>query len=162
MNLLSGESSNSFFGGEVPPAVSRLLDQIHGAPARETEALLWTAQATAPDCLAVYYLLYKFHAGRREFELAERAACSGLAVAARQAGLAEDWRDVPAGSVDFSRPGPARFWLFTLKALAFIKLRQGEVALANALIGKIEALHPNGGLGDDVVAALLAGLGPRR
>jgi homocitrate synthase NifV len=51
---------------------------------------------------------------------AERAASKGLAEAARQAGLPQDWRtSVPPG-IDFNVNGPARFWLFTLKALAFI------------------------------------------
>jgi hypothetical protein len=31
-------------------------------------------------------------------------------------------------------PGPARFWLFTLKALAFISVRLGEYRVARALV----------------------------
>lgn len=156
MNLFTGESSDEYFGSDAPPAVRRLLAQAANAVApNEREALLWTAQATAPECLAVYYLLYKFHAQRREFEQAETAARKGLVSAARQAGLPPDWsRELPLG-VDFSQPGPARFWLFTLKALAFISLRHGHSAETARLLARIEFLDPQQSVGGDVIAALL-------
>jgi hypothetical protein len=157
VNLFTGESSDAYFGGEVTPAARRMLDKIAGAPPAELESLLWTAQVTSPECLPVYYLLYKYHASRRQFDLAERAANTALVQAARQAGLDEDWHAVEAGSADFGKTGPARFWLFTLKALSFILLRQGRADEASAALGKIRQLHSGHGLGDDVIAALLEG-----
>lgn len=155
MNLFTGESSNEYFGSDAPPAVRRLLSQAAATDAAGREALLWTAQATAPDCLATYYLLYKFHAQQREFALAERAARKGLAEAARQAGLPADWTaPLPAG-VDFNATGPARFWLFTLKALAFIDLRSGRADEAERLLARIGELDPLHSVGGDVIAALL-------
>lgn len=160
MNLFTGESADEFFGGAVPEAVRHLLHRAAQAPRGEVGALLWTAQALAPQCLAVYYALYKHHAGRREFEQAERAACRGLREAARQAGLAEDWRQVTPTSVpvglDFSRTGPARFWLFTLKALAFIALRSQRPADAREMLARIAAIDAAARIGDDVIATLLA------
>lgn len=143
MNIVTGESSDAFFGGEVPQAVRDLLHQATqgsgAAAAAQRPALLWTAQAIAPTCLAVYHALYKHHASRREFDLAERAALRGLMEAARLAGidnqgqrLAPADRSVThdatdeAAPVDFGSDGPARFWLFTRKALAFICLRTGR------------------------------------
>lgn len=158
MNLFTGEASDEYFGSDAPPAVRRLLAQAAQATAAGREALLWTAQATAPDCLAVYYLLYKFHARQRDFELAERAARKGLAVAARQAGLPGDWSAPLPEGVDFSAPGPARFWLFTLKALAFIGLRSGRQDEAQRLLERIRALDPLQSLGGEVIEALLRGL----
>ena len=99
MNLLTGDAADEFFGGAVPEAVRRLLHDAAQAPRPEVGALLWTAQALAPRCLAVYYALYKHHAGRREFEAAERAAQRGLLEAAQQAGLADDWRAVTPQSL---------------------------------------------------------------
>lgn len=116
-----------------------------------------TAHASAPECLPVYYLLYKFHAGRRQFDLAERAATRGISVAARQAGLATDWRDVQPGAADFAVNGPARFWLFSLKALAFICLRTRRADAARELVEHIGRLDPTHGLGNDVIASLLDG-----
>ncbi|MDO9313437.1 MAG: hypothetical protein Q7T97_02695 [Burkholderiaceae bacterium] len=157
MNLMTGESADAFFGGATPPAVLGLLHQAAEVQGEQRAALLWTAQAMSPTTLAVYYTLYKHHAGRREFELAERAATRGLAAAATQAGLAADWRAVvPADGVDFQRNGPARFWLFTLKALAFISLRSGDTDLAQALLAQIDRLDSSARVGSDVIAALLA------
>lgn len=157
MNLMTGESADAFFGGEVPPAVQGLLHQAGEAQAEQRAALLWTAQAMSPATLAVYYALYKHHAGRREFVLAERAATRGLAEAAAQAGLAADWRAVvPGDGLDFQRDGPARFWLFTLKALAFIRLRSGQTDGARALLAQIDRLDGGARIGGDVIAALLA------
>jgi hypothetical protein len=157
VNLFTGESSDEFFGGSVPPAVRRLLDEAVGAPPQRVEALLWTAQASASECLPVYYLLYKFHAGRRQFELAEKAARKGIAVAGRQAKLDADWARVQPGDGDFSSTGPARFWLFSLKALAFICLRSGRSDEARALVAHITRLDPTHGLGGEVLTSLLDG-----
>ena len=156
MNLFTGEAADELFGGEVPAAVRALLQQAQQAPREQLGALLWAAQACAPQCLATYYLLYKCHAGRREFEAAERAALAGLAEAARQAGLPADWRAVAPGAADFQRTGPARFWLFTLKALAFIRLRSGQTDAAAELLAQLERLDAAAGVGSEVTARLLA------
>lgn len=152
MNLFTGEASDAYFGGDVSPTVRQLLQQAAEAGPDQRAALLWTAQATAPTQLAVYYALYKHHAGRREFELAERAAQRGLAEAARQAG----WpTGEPLAGTDFQAEGPARFWLFTLKALGFIALRSGRVAEARTRLERLAALGASARVGDEVTAALL-------
>jgi len=160
MNLFTGETADEFFGGAVPDSIRHLMHQAAQASRGEVGALLWTAQALAPQCLAVYYALYKHHAGRREFDQAEGAAQRGLLQAASLSGLAADWRQVtpstlPAG-LDFGANGPARFWLFTLKALAFIALRSQRPAEARELLASIAALHPGSGIGDEVIATMLA------
>jgi len=159
MNLFTGEAADALFGGDAPPAVQALLQEARTASPEQIPSLLWTAQACAPHCLSIYYLLYKCHAGRRQFELAERAARTGLAEAARQAGLPQDWRTAQAGP-DFHGTGPARFWLFTLKALAFIALRRGRPDEARALLAQITALAPDAHIGDDVIATMLASVDP--
>jgi hypothetical protein len=157
MNLFTGEAADELFGGEVPAAVRAMLQDAQQAPREQLGALLWAAQACAPQCLATYYLLYKCHAGRREFDLAERAARTGLAEAARQAGLPADWRSVqPRPGQDFAGTGAARFWLFTLKALAFISVRSGQPDEARALLAQLDRLDPQASVGGDVVAGLLA------
>jgi len=140
--------------------VHALLAEARTATPDQVPSLLWTAQACAPQCLAVYYLLYKCHAGRRQFDLAERAARTGLAEAARQAGLPADWQQVQPGDADFQRTGPARFWLFTLKALAFISLRSGRPADARVLLAQLERLDAQAQVGSEVIASMLAATGP--
>lgn len=161
MNLLTGESADVFFGGDVPPAVHDLLHRAAAAAPDERTALLWTAQALAPGCLATYYALYKHHAGRREFEAAERAAARGLLEAAAQAGLAADWTQVEPPLAQAVRASVAgRFWLFTLKALAFIHLRTQRHATARAFITHLDACDPGAQIGSDVIATLLDATAP--
>lgn len=155
MNLLTGVESTELFGGSVTPAVQHLIDVARNAPPAQVEAALWTAVATAPDQLPVYYLLYKMHAGRGQMDLALSAATKGLAAAAQAAGLPLDWRLVQPDATDFSVPGAARFWLFTLKALAFISLRRDDRATAAALVAQLKLLDPEDHLGASVVAKLL-------
>jgi hypothetical protein len=156
VNLFTGESSTDLFGGDVPPQVKSLVEQARTAETPERAlALLWTAQVCAPNCPSLYYLLYKFHATHADFEQAEMAALKGLEVAADQAHLPDDWRIVTADMGDFMSPGPARFWLFTLKALAFIRLRKLDTASARAYLGKVQELDPQGGSGSGVIEALL-------
>lgn len=158
MNLFTGESADDYFGGEVPLTVRHLLRQALEARGDDRTTKLWSAQAMAPACLAVYYALYKHHAGRREFELAERAALRALSAAATQVGLPADHHAVEAEhvvEVDFQADGPARFWLFTLKALAFIKLRNGQAPAARELLARIQRLDPQARIGSDVTEALL-------
>ncbi len=111
----------------------------------------------APECPSLYYLLYKLHARDADFEQAELAALKGLEVAASQAHLPDDWRVVTPAMADFHAPGPARFWMFTLKALAFIRLRKKDPESARAYLGKVQELDPQGGSGSGVIDALIRG-----
>lgn len=156
MNLFTGEAADELYGGDTSPAVRELLRQARRASAAERPALLWTAQACAPHALPVYYLLAKCHATRRELALAERAVRSGLQEAARQAGLPTDWREVQPSPAFAQGGGPARFWLFMLKAWAFVCTRDGRLDEARALLAKLTELDENAGTGGEVVAALLA------
>lgn len=155
MTLSTGTSADEFFGGGVSPAVRKLLHRA-AVSAGERTSLLWTAQALEPGCLAVYYALYKHHAGRRELDLAERAAWRGLREAASRAGLSADWRAVATPLPDEVGQGTAgRFWLFTLKALAFIHLRSHRPEQARELLLKLDACDPGARIGGEVLASLL-------
>lgn len=155
VNLFTGVESAELFGGDVSPAVRHLIDTVRGAGPDEAGAALWTAVLTSPRCLPPYYLLYKFHASRGELVQAHDVARKALAAAASQASLADDWRAVQPGDADFSTPSPARFWLFTLKALAFISVRRGEREAALGYVAKLRVLDPADRLGFGVVEALL-------
>jgi phage tail protein X len=158
VNILTGEASTELFGGDVPESVKPLLDQARSAESPEQVlALLLTAQISAPDSPSLYYLLYKFYARQADFKQAELIALKGLAVAAKQANLPDDWRTVTPDMADFTSPGPARFWLFTLKALAFIRLRQNDPTSAAAYLSKVKQLDPEGGTGAGVVESLIKG-----
>lgn len=154
------EGEAGLFGGDAPPPIRRLIERARRSGGQEAVDLLWSACAAQPDCLPVYYLLYKLHARRGELELAERSALAALAEAGRQAGLPQDWRAAeaaPPAAVDFTANGPARFWLFTLKALAFISLRLHRRDDAGRILALIAAHDPSHSVGSAVTEALLAG-----
>lgn len=159
MNVVTGVESTELFGGAAQPAIRHLVEQARSVPREQAAAVLWTAAASAPDGLPVYYLLYKLHASLGELAPAARAAAMGLNAATRAAGLAHAWRDVQPRDADFSAPGPARFWLFTLKALAFIHLRQGDRAEAAEMLAHIRRLDPTDMIGAAVVERLLKASG---
>ena len=82
-----------------------------------------------------------------------------LSEAARQAGIAEDWRVLDAQSCDWDDThGPQHFYLFSLKALSFISLRGGKQQICRDLLHKLEELDPR----DQVGATVLRGGGPGR
>lgn len=150
------------FGGPASRQIAQLLGaamaSYHDAPA--AERLLLRAQALDPACLPVYFSLYKFYFYKGRLADAERAARSGLEAAAHQGGFPADWRCLTPACTDWSRPdGPQRFYLFSLKALAFIRLRQGHMADSNEILAALHALDPRDRVGGSVVRGLAARIG---
>jgi tetratricopeptide (TPR) repeat protein len=145
------------FADETLPRVTALLAEAaaaHGEGAR-AETLLKAAQHADPHCLAVYFALYKFYFYRGRLIEAERAALDGLAVAAAQGRFASDWEILHTGSADWTRAtGPVRFYLFSLKALAFIRLRRGRTTEAAAILAKLAELDPTDQVGGSVIRSL--------
>lgn len=145
---------------DLPPRVAGYLSAAAAAVGdwREAESLLWRAQATAPDCLHVYYILYKFYFNHNRLGDAERAACLALDASARQAHIPSDWRLQDSASCDWSRvDAPQHFYLFSLKALAFIRLRQQRAEDAQLLLAKLREIDPRDSVGASVIEAYAAG-----
>jgi multidrug efflux pump subunit AcrA (membrane-fusion protein) len=157
--------------GSVPPPADALLARARAAwrdvPA--ATALLAEALATAPHCLPLHYARYKFHSSHGQYALAEAAARAALAEAARQAGLPPDWQALGHGGDPTIDPGfdpgidwadvhgAAHFYLFTLKALAYLRLRRGDLAEADALLDALARLDPHDRVGAAVTRSLLQG-----
>lgn len=146
------------FGGEAGPVVARLLREA--AEARDTprraETLLWTAQALDPRCLGVYFALYKFHFYCGRLPDAERVTRMALDESARQAGIDPDWAHVTPACCDWSDTlAPQHFYLFSLKALSFILLRQGRSEESAAILAKLAALDPRDSVGASVIRDLV-------
>jgi tetratricopeptide (TPR) repeat protein len=145
---------------DLPPRVAGYLSAAAAAVGewREAEALLWRAQAADPDCLHVYYTLYKFYFNHNRLGDSERAACLALDAAARHSHISPDWRQLDSSSCDWSRvDGPQHFYLFSLKALAFIRLRQQRVEDARQLLSKLREIDPQDSVGASVIEAYAEG-----
>lgn len=148
--------------GDLPPRVAGYVSAAFAAIGewREAESLLWRAQVADPDCLHVYYLLYKFYFNRKRLIDADRAACLALDAAARLAKIPADWHLLDNTSCDWRKvDAPQHFYLFSLKALAFIRLRQQRASEAHAILAKLREIDPNDSVGASVIEAYAAGAG---
>lgn len=148
------------FGGEVSPAIARLLNDAsaaHATPAR-AEAALWSAYLLNRDCLPVYFALYKFYFYRGQLDTAEDVVRKALVAAARLAGFDPNWETATAQTTDWTdRLAPQHFWLFSLKALAFIRLRARDLEESARLIERLQELDPQDSVGWSVIKAYLDG-----
>ena len=155
------EPTRAFYAGTLPPKASGLLDEamsVYGDTAR-AESLLKQAQNEAPDALPVYFSLYKFYFYKGRLDDAENAARMALDTASRQGGFPCDFQLLTADSVDWSsHDGPAHFYLFSLKALAFIRLRQGDKAGCEAMLAKLKELDKGDTVGGSVIGSIAAGI----
>ena len=146
---------------DMPAAIGARLEaaafNVHRDHAR-AEAELLAAQQAAPDYLPAYYALYKFYFYRHRLQDARQIALQGLRRSAALGGFDADWKCLDAGSADWRRDdGAVHFYLFTLKALAFISLRSGEPQACRELLDKLAELDPGDLVGASVIRELAAG-----
>ena len=135
--------------GQLPPEIDHLLQQgvaAHFSDPALAERLFLAAISLAPDALPAHRCLVKHYNRCRQFHKALAAARAWVAAAASNAGLADNWL------LWKQAPGSA---LAALKGLAFIHLRSGEPAKAEAIIARVQALDPDDAVGGSVIAALL-------
>ena len=159
MDILS--PSRPLFGGETSEEVSALLARAmeNYADTQLAETLLWQAHDKAPEALTVYFSLYKFYFYKADLENAELAARMALQAAAGAGGFDADWQTLQPDSTDWSDyANPAHFYLFSLKALAFIRLRRFELVEAAAILDKLAELDPADSVGASVIRSLAEGV----
>lgn len=145
--------------GDLPGEIDALLQQGVAAYRQDharAERLFRQALGAAPRELPVYFCLYKIHTYQGNLDKAQAAAESGLKEAASQAGWDPDWR---RWRPEARMPeGPGRFALYTLKALAFIRLKQNDRRQADEILAALRKLDPAGAVGWPVIAALAEGI----
>ncbi|SFK01626.1 hypothetical protein [Methylocapsa palsarum] len=145
--------------GDVPAKINALLQRgvaAYRSDHNAAERLFQEALAAAPEQLPVYFCLYKIHTYQGDLDKALSVAEDAIKVAAGQAGWSADWRD---WRIDLAQGGDAaRFALYTLKALAFIRLRRNEKGHAVEALQVLETVDPRGLVGWPVVAALADGV----
>ena len=157
--LEPGAGNRGMPAADLPPAVNRLLQEAVDAYSHphRAEAILWSAQAMYPQCLPVYFALYKFYFYQRRLQDAERAARLALRAAAWQGGFAPEWYLATPATTDWSDAlGPQHFYLFSLKALAFICLRRNRRTDCMAILEKLAEIDPDDSVGASVIRDLAA------
>lgn len=149
------------FGFDLEPEVDAHLQQAAERVGRREDSLaaLNRALRAAPDRLEVLIALYKFHFYRGELGKARDFVFQALIKASHQGGFSHHWQELTPDSAAWSDPrGPARQFLYSLKALAFIRLRENDTSDAAAILAALERLDPNDQVGADVIRDLLAGM----
>lgn len=151
------------FGGLTSPAIDQQLEAAAGHyydDATLAEQLLLQAKADAPQCLAVYFSLYKFYFYKQRLPQAETTVLNALQIAAELGEFANDWPVLTPNAAPWSDVNhPAHFYLFSMKALAFIRLRLGRAIEAQDLLDKLLELDPQDQVGSSVIRALAAASG---
>jgi len=149
------------FGRNIPAPVNALLQQAVRAydDTDRAEDLLRQAQRMDPEQLEVYIALYKFYFYKLRLEDAEGVTREALARAAGQGGFDADWQTLgPASANWFRVDGPERVYLYSLKALGFIRLRRMDFRGGEAILDKLAELDPQDQVGGSVLLELAAGL----
>lgn len=121
------------------------------------EQHLREAHALAPGHAAVLIGLYRFYFYKGRLAEALEVARICLDKAARENGLDRDWWLVERGDADFGGWDSVlpRFYLFTLKAYAYLNMRLGSEAEARLVILKLLDLDPSDKLGARVLLDVL-------
>lgn len=149
------------FGRDIPGPIDSLLQQAVSAyeDTERAESLLDQAYRLDPDQLEVYIARYKFYFYKLRLEEAEAVAREALQRAADQGGFDPDWARLTSTSANWSAgEGPERIYLYTLKALGFIRLRRMDFAGGEAILDKLAQLDPEDQVGGSVLIQLAEGL----
>lgn len=151
------------FSPQMPPAVNSLLQQavaITSTNQVQAEQLFLRAQTADHRCLQTYFALYKFYFFHKRLVEAEYFALQGLEESARQGGFPSDYRRLAREPEkwDLYANEIGLFYLYSLKALAFIKLRQEHLIEAQVILAQLKRLDPQDLCGASVIMDLASGM----
>ena len=163
MSSVSFVEERVLFSPNIPAEVNNLLQAAVAASSvnqSQAEALFLAAQKLDSHCLQTYFALYKFYFFQKRLIDAERIVFAGLEESARQGGFPNDYRQLVQYRQKwnlYANEGTL-FYLYTLKALAFIKLRQGYTDEAQLVLTHLQLLDPEDLSGASVIMDLAAGV----
>ncbi len=152
------------FSPQMPFEINQLLQAAVAATptnVAHAEQLFLQAQATDNHCLQTYFALYKFYFFQKRLTEAEHFALLGLEESARQGGFPSDYRRLAREPDKWNLYANeiSLFYLYSLKALAFIKLRQEQLVEAQIILTQLKRLDPQDLCGASVIMDLAASFG---
>lgn len=150
------------YGGDLPEAARGHLRRAALVYHRtaEAERHLKAAWDAAPGSVAVSIGLYRFYFYKGQLAEALKVAQDCLRRTAREGGLPDDWRRVRPHHAAFDTYDAApRFYLFTLKAYGYIRMRLGHLDEGRAAVAKVMELDPADHLGGSVLMGVLDRVG---
>jgi hypothetical protein len=163
MAQISTLEDRVLFSPNLPEDVNNLLQAgvlANHADKPRAEQLFLQAQQLDTSCLQTYFALYKFYFYQGRLEEAETHVLAGLTVAASQGGFPGDYRllALETGRWDMYASEICLFYLYTLKALAFIKLRQDQAIEAHSILALLREIDPEDRCGASVIMQLAQAL----
>ena len=150
--------SRVLYGGETTPDIAELLEEAMSryGETDKAEASLVEALRRSPKSLPVHFSLYKFYFYKKRLDDAEKVVQNSLLEAASQGGFNPNWETLDGNSTDWGNSS-ARFYLFSLKALAFIRLRQGNETGCLSVLNKLLELDQGDKVGASVISDIAKG-----
>ena len=151
------------FSPNIPDAVDYLLQTAVAASSVDqikAENLFLQAQALDKQCLQTYLALYKFYFFQKRLVDAEKIVLSALEESARQGSFPHDYHQLALDGKKWNlyASETTLFYLYSLKALAFIKLRQAQEIEAQLILSHLKQLDPEDLIGASVIMDLAAGV----
>jgi hypothetical protein len=152
-----------FFSPNISTEVNMLLQAAVAASSHDqskAEKLFLQEKQLDSQFLQTYFALYKFYFFQKKLIDAERIVLAALAESARQGGFPNDCRQLVHDKQKWNlyQNKGALFYLYTLKALAFIKLRLGFPEDALLILSHLQQLDPEDFSGASVIMALASGV----
>jgi hypothetical protein len=161
MNPAAVFEERVLFSPNLPESVNQLLQAAVAASHSDkalAERLFKQAQQLDSRCLQTHFALYKFYFYQGRLHEAEREVIAGLEEAAQQGNFPGDYRRLARGQWNMYSNETSLFYLYTLKALAFIKLRLQQDAEARVILSLLQELDPEDRCGGSVIMSLAAAL----
>lgn len=146
----------SVIGGALAPEVEALIAKAGTLREQPDEALplLERARALAPQHPVPVIAVYRFHFYGHALEQARTAGEDALAIT--RTALGPDFGDRPPAEEAVLSDAAVRFYLFTLKGLAYLSLRLGDLDEARLMLGELRRLDPKDHLGGGLLSHVLA------
>jgi len=138
--------ADGVIGGGLSPQVEALIAEAGHCRDQPQQALLLLEQARAA---APVIALYRYYFYSHQLSLAKGVGENALAIA--RTALGPDFGDLPPGDEATRHNAAVRFYLFTLKGLAYINMRLGDMDEARLMLCELRRLDPQ----DHVSGALL-------
>lgn len=146
----------------LPPVAEeqlRLASLAYADDAR-AEMHLALAKAVSPDNPVVQVGEYRYYFYKGRLHEALRVAENCLVKVAAELRLPARWQDVAPMHAGFDNEEPAhRFYLFCLKALAYLLLRLNRLAEGGMAVEKLMELDPSNKVGGQLLRDVLERIG---
>lgn len=146
----------------LPPVAEEQLRlaSIAYADSAKAEMHLALAKAVAPNNPVVQVGEYRYYFYKGRLAEALKVADTCLVLVAAELSLPSDWQEVTPSHADFRGDEPAhRFYLFCLKAYAYLLLRLNRMDEGRAAVGKLLQLDPANKVGGKVLLDVLERIG---